>query len=843
MQISQCGFTRLGGQSTDAGWQSFPLDDAISQKAVERYALYQNQNIITDSQRFESGDVHIREIVCDSDFLYCSRVQYGLSDELGRQNNIFSHAIVFPMESSVYTDPNLFLTISDSNYISSYDERGLVKTNLEKTSSFSIQQALQEVGINEEMYVKLVFSYYAAIEQKKHLFIRNCSSEKMMQQIIFLVFSALPYSHRRQFSCTEKIANSGNTRQVVFAEPSSPGNLYFDISNGDNNILTPRLEKKYERYGFAGYFAINHFNINSNDYFSNLENTTVQIGDKSASNPSAMKMAHQMIMGGDPTAQSLEDCKVLIHEALLANYPGEFMDDYLASILRRLNKDTEILPDDAESLLLKRMSAGGSRAFHGESLEYITNSLTRKDINAAISCLDDLDGELFTDIARMLGALPEGKKTLSAYFNQKLASITNFAELTSLYEKFKSVAGDSVVADEFDCRAHDIYLSKMAVSDKRVAFDEYISFMHNITSDLDGCKISAKEDFWEQERISTFDLEKIEEYKYFYDHNIEKAKDYALLIDLFNYLQLGDYKSFLQYAQTFARNNSSQISAIDRYELWSKLLNGCEKQGAGISSPEKEYCSLLFITGLAKLDDLLFKLMDLANRGDLERFTRVYRENLDVIEHNACDQFDSSLVFAKCFLAYVLQNAKGKELSLDSLLCVGETVYKNPFSILDGEIILPDYVLDLPPEVVLEESSLLRDPQYINQAEEYVADRNAEAATVKKWINLSYKLNAKLEREQAKQQKRLKSQNSKSKGFHPFGLGSDKDDDFEKIFDEPKQVNSRREISPKTEQSNLEDDPFLKDLFSEKNDESTVTPSRSHEKKRKDFGFFNKNKK
>ena len=385
MKASQCAFTRLGSREPDAGWQAIPLDQTVSPKALARCALYQKQNIITDTRLFKAADMSVREIICDEDFLFYSRVQYGLRDELGRQNNLFSHVFVFPLETAVYTDPNLFLTIADASFIRSYEERGRVKTRPAKSPSFTPERALATARLDRESCWDLLFAYYAARGQKKPLFIKNCDNTEKMKAVIYLIFTALPYSFRKRFSCTENSFDKGTTRHLVFSEPR-PGDYYFDLGKGESNILTPRLRKKFERLRFPGYAAENCGRTDSHYYFRALDKTAAAIGDPSGTDPAALKMAHQIIRDGAPGTWSTEACKERIHEALRAGYPGAFMDTHLDAMLRRLNcvpdedpaGEPVLLAKEAEELLAKRLSAGCTAELCSAARIYFKNSKKEK---------------------------------------------------------------------------------------------------------------------------------------------------------------------------------------------------------------------------------------------------------------------------------------------------------------------------------------------------------------------------------------------------------------------------------------------------------------------------------
>ena len=91
-------YTRTGGQGIDSGWQVVAASRELPAKIHKDYALLQSANVASQLPVDGQGRaLNLFELVGNGSYIFMTRIHYGLTDSLSRQNNMFAHTFLFPL--------------------------------------------------------------------------------------------------------------------------------------------------------------------------------------------------------------------------------------------------------------------------------------------------------------------------------------------------------------------------------------------------------------------------------------------------------------------------------------------------------------------------------------------------------------------------------------------------------------------------------------------------------------------------------------------------------------------------------------------------------------------------
>ena len=166
--LYQCCYTNaqvnIDGVVTP-GWQAVAVSPGIPTAAYERCVRIQSVNSsISGSAVDEHGDVlNLLELESDEAYLYIVHTQYGLLDRVGR-SNMFSHGFIVPWsQNDALRDPNVFLTIDDSNFKTSTSEALHKEKSIVSDSPFAFDGTLEVLDIDREEYLILIQCVYTKL--------------------------------------------------------------------------------------------------------------------------------------------------------------------------------------------------------------------------------------------------------------------------------------------------------------------------------------------------------------------------------------------------------------------------------------------------------------------------------------------------------------------------------------------------------------------------------------------------------------------------------------------------------------------------------------------------------
>ena len=363
-KIFQCCYTNaekeIGGKMT-SGWQPVAVSPDIPSDAYNACVKIQNSNIPSRSDLVdETGKaLKLYEFHGDGNYIYVVCTQYGLSDRVGRPN-MFSHGVVFPASgaSVAIQNPNFFLALSEKSFKLSEEQVGEGSLAWdEKEKWFSLKTALEEANLDRQRYgilVRCIFAQMSGGDKTTPLFVKFDGMHSQFKAVLFCIYCGLPLFMRRRIKISSSALVNSGKNNLVFAKHAPDGSNYVDLTTGENNILTPRLERKMTRYGFVDHAVANLPFSDFDNYFVNLENIVVSLGDASGSNEQLMKIAHQFLTQRDDAGFSDEEVESNLCDALrISSSKNRILEMVVLRMVREVNRRKIKLTDEAESLLDK----------------------------------------------------------------------------------------------------------------------------------------------------------------------------------------------------------------------------------------------------------------------------------------------------------------------------------------------------------------------------------------------------------------------------------------------------------------------------------------------------------
>lgn len=317
----QCCYTRVGGQSIGSGWQSVACSADVPLDVQKNYGTLQNANVPVNMPTDEKGNpLNLFDISVMGDHLYLTRVQYGLLDELNRKNNMFAHTFIFNgKDDEIFENPNIFLTVTDENFKASENEAANIPETLARREDFTLQRALELCGLDKKSYEKLLNCVYAQIyanKSKKPLYISGVENGEQMRGLLYCIYRGIPYSMRRMLTCATAHMNDSLKKNIIFSDRRGSSDLFLDLRTGEDNVLTTRILSRFSRYEFVDSFPKRWEVLDNLQYFEELDDMAVKLGNPQALDATILKIAYQMIKKPDTKERIESFSEDEIHEKI-----------------------------------------------------------------------------------------------------------------------------------------------------------------------------------------------------------------------------------------------------------------------------------------------------------------------------------------------------------------------------------------------------------------------------------------------------------------------------------------------------------------------------------------------
>ena len=732
----QCGYSRLGGQGMDAGWQSIKLSGIIDPELERDYSTLMGQNVTNQALLDKDGNpINTLEIIGRKDKVFMSRIQYGLSDDVGRKNNFFAHTVVFDgSKDSIFRDPNVFLTVEDCNFITSYDERKNVSDDLRRCGSFTKKSALEMCGISYDKYKQLIFAIYGAMAQKRPLYIKLEDYAVQIRPCLYLIYIGLPLALRRTLTASTKIANPGNDRTIVFSDEYNNSNYWLDLKSGENNILTPKMIKRFERYGYPG-ICIDKSDSDSNQFFQMLEEIANKIGDASASQTSSLIIAYKIMTTPDVRSISEDERLDRLYYALTSGYDSALMDHYIDSLVAIANDGGEALPDEVLDLLSKYIVNCPTPKTVSNGRTAIRNGLLAMETAPAVDKLREMGKDAIHVYAPLLEASEHGVEIVNKYIKDMIDNAMNYSDLSELFKEYQTLFGQKERSLAIFEKAYKMY--DHAIETHNPVIDEYnkcAAFLEVLKEAhvLAGYDQILRKCYWDHFDYNNFTFEDEETYKFMRGSDYEKSNVLDLLFEIKDAFIKDDSDAFISATDRFTDRAGGQFNYELRKKIWDLLIVEAKRAGAKID--DADICELIFTVGDMNAQRHILSIFIPFRDKDFEGFEHAYTNYATTI-YDAAKSVRVLDLLDGCLLAIDDKVTNRFINSLDFWLISSERRYDNPFMFLDKNKEVAKLYDDKDEEYLIADSRLMFRDDIIGKAEEYVdSGRNANTHMVKKWL-------------------------------------------------------------------------------------------------------------
>ncbi len=743
-KIIQCCYSNLVSESGASGWRTAAASPEMTLHMLDVYRKQQDANVASQLPLDEKGEpLNMYELVADGEFIYVTRVTYGLEDVRGRKNNMLSHTYLFPASKEVLENPNEFLTVADENFTGDIEKAKQIRTSFVRKAPYTLSSAMEECGLDERKYQNLVYCIQEQKEQKRPVFIRTARGEAVLRPLMFCLLSALPFAQRSEISCASAQVNMNSNRTLIVTSSADPMNLFFDLETGENNILTERSIKKYERLGYLSYFIRNRDRMDGNAYFEKLEEIAIKLGDQKAAKARVLKIAYQMISSASG-AETTEEARAKLYEALIAAVqPGVFMDDYIASLLGKINAEEKLLDEVVETELLKKLKEETkSEKLQHEGEMYLVNRILQAGVVKGSVLLRDMKGETFDRIAKVLYKRDGGEAILDEYFADRVPQDAKWEEYLTLLDDVAEYCGDHVPKTigkmEKSCKDRFVY-ELIVGTDLDQTFQQYVDilrYLDTFSQKQEDCQKKAKEQFWEQWKYTGYNSKRNAFYeKMLLDGN--KTSDEAKgLIEGIAFMEKKNLREAYYSVFRFFGRGEKYLSDQEKLHLSQEMKSCKEKYQISFGAKLEDQLELAIWLGNIDFLREVEQYLSLIQDENYAEFQRAYRKNTEAWKNHP-KAGKIRVIYNKNLLRQLEQKELMDGMSVDVLLMIGAKQYRNPFEFLDAYEPLFDGIRNLleeEPEKVVQNSDLLFHEAYADYAEDYLKGEGTNQEVVKEWM-------------------------------------------------------------------------------------------------------------
>lgn len=711
-KIWQCCYTnatREAGGTISSGWQAVAVSPDIPAEAYRACTKIQNSHsFIQGAMLDETGNIlNLLDISGDGSYLYIIRTQYGLHDRLGRPN-MFSHAYVLPcQDSSSVENPNLFLTLANSNFKTSEEEAEKEIEEPERLEDFTIHSALQQAKLNKSTYKTLIQCVYAQMTDKNitsPLYLQYDGDEMTLRAILYCIYFALPFSLRKRLSAASAKTDNTGGKTIVFSKEASSQARFLEPSSGENNVLTDRLKRRFSQLNFLD-FTVNYYeNPEVQNYFKRLETRAIQLGDAAAMNELILKISDIQIWNElRPTSTvSKEELAVRISDALRSkSLKNERMDDYIAGLLENIIENEMILTEESVAMLLDRVKQSSSQAIREAAEKYQLHRLCKLSIDEAMQELDSWDK--LQDVVAKAKRFPE---------NRLMDKIDEIAR--NLYEKGLKAVETGRIEE-----AVTEYTQYMAVLQERMG-----------KAGAEKCEIAAKEAFWDLVNYDNLCFDHLSEYKKM-EFKHTKCEEMLMYCDLITPAKNDRAMLFLGKANLFF--NRKNISEEAKQEAVQHKLREAAKKY--LTDPDKyfdKWCKIFFETKEQKAFEELCNVFQMYQSKEEAKIMSAFRRYWKQVEEKEESRKDIQEISGIFLSFFAEKDDKNQPISLDTWLILGKVRYGNAFRVFDYHTA---FILEADKKQVVSESECLKEESFQEEANIYVEEKGKEFRVVKKWLS------------------------------------------------------------------------------------------------------------
>lgn len=744
-KVFQCCYTnavRQTGATTTSGWQTVAVSPEIPQEAYTVCSKLQNANsTIQTVPKDENGDVlKLTEIYGDGSFLYVLRTGYGLIDRLGRPN-MFSHAYIFSLKEGpqAIADPNLFLSLDETNFKLTEEEAEGWDGKLSYVTPTTLDEAMERAGIDGEEYIQLLRCVYAQFSERKAprpLYVQYDGAPGNMRDILYCIYYGLPYGMRRALNVASCTTAGDAARNLIFSRRAREKDLYVDPATGENNILTPRLERRIARYGYIDHAARELPHGEFSGFFAKLDKMAETLGDPTGQNDLTVKLAYTLLCRSDVKALTDDELETTLSDILrLKPTKDEQVNKLIADLVGEFDARRLDLSDENELTLSDWIASTGSDTLKDAGTSHSVSKFFAYSDAEAAEKLAQMTPQTRDYYFSIIEDQDRGQAIMNTYFDMRLnKSETSWSSLGSL------LADSGVLRDPSGIRASILNKAEMLYSlqtsrhyDAVTTLNGYMDVLTPLVTPEErrARRHTALEEYWRGVNYDNFTMDRIQEYLDMRCDDIPQSRAIVTLVSVGSTYDPTDEAPFFLELRRLLRNTDGSSTSAEKERIVCILRDVVASRAperaddnfrnwvSWIANAPKES----LVRNLVRLRVALYsfdpgEIVTMLRDPDIADMTRRRSGPGSLIQavEQACEAHDS----------------KERPVPLDLWLTISSTRPRgNPFNIFNSG---KAYILSADPAAVVRESVLIKQDKYLDMACTYAADRGEAYKVVKRWV-------------------------------------------------------------------------------------------------------------
>ena len=441
----QICFTRLGGQGSGAGWQTLNASPVVDGAAVTAFSGIQNANVkFLNHQSFDAEDMaerRVTELRCENGWAFLTRIQYGLTDALGRPC-LFAHGYTFTLDE-LKAGPAAILDVTYGNFAFTPESTAVPLQTLSRVPRRTLRESLDAVGLDEARYRDLVIALYAVLfgGARTSLTIVCDCAEDTIRAVMECLFAALPYPLRGLLTFSTYATNPGAPTTVLFAHPSrTDRRRSFDLASGTGDAIGDAIRARFAKYRIVTYAAEHIDDEAGRDrYYAAVGEELGRLGVDGTRNLNVYNLSDSLLRerangdgygtpgvvhGNQQALARLVDVIGLYSQGGATAYRNELLAAVLGEMLDRGYR----IPEPVAEPMCRVLSASGSprlTALYERYLTTVIGSKLAESPQAAASTmaqlLPDRTSQAFLHVRHLLAGNYRGVAVLTAYYTDIVA--------------------------------------------------------------------------------------------------------------------------------------------------------------------------------------------------------------------------------------------------------------------------------------------------------------------------------------------------------------------------------------------------------------------------------------
>lgn len=389
------------------GWAVINTSDDLPEKLSNDFSSIERVNAgLASGTPVPMGDNEtpscMIEIYFKNDAVGLVRVQYGLSDVQGRPVS-FAHGYIFPDAYTMLKQPERIVSIKNENFADqkiSEEEKAKIRSmpgalnealieksiakdmplELTRENSLSVKDALEICKMTKESYSRYILAIYVHILSSKtenNLYIKTDGTEVYARNLLFLTYSAIPFSMRSQLSASTYLhMEQHNTKLIYCAE--LPDNMpHIDPVSGNNNVMNDTLEKRTkDRNPFIMRAVDCVMDDRQIQFFTGIEVCLRLMGNERLDSMQAINLAFKFGMKEYDNAEQLPG---MIYSWGALQVPNsEEWEKSMAFLLKKAEELSVSVGSETRDMLSSRIEKAVTNSFRNVANAYLASFGERK---------------------------------------------------------------------------------------------------------------------------------------------------------------------------------------------------------------------------------------------------------------------------------------------------------------------------------------------------------------------------------------------------------------------------------------------------------------------------------